>query len=124
RAPLAVYEPLAKRLLRRRVLPELPEVETMVRGIAPSVAGRVIESAGPCRCRCRPLSISPSPREIARRTKGQTIAAVTRRAKRVILDLSSRDRFVIEPRMTGLMLLSDPPDADHLRFEWILTDGQ
>ncbi len=29
--------------------------------------------------------------------------------------------MVIEPRMTGLMLLSDPPDRDHLRVEWRLA---
>ncbi|MFN0199056.1 MAG: bifunctional DNA-formamidopyrimidine glycosylase/DNA-(apurinic or apyrimidinic site) lyase [Planctomycetaceae bacterium] len=103
-------------------MPELPEVETMVRGIAPSITGRVIVSARPSRCRYRPISLSPSPREIARRTKGMTIVAARRRAKRVILELSSGDLFVIEPRMTGMMLLSDPPDHEHLRFEWHFED--
>ncbi|MEX1229387.1 MAG: bifunctional DNA-formamidopyrimidine glycosylase/DNA-(apurinic or apyrimidinic site) lyase [Planctomycetaceae bacterium] len=105
-------------------MPELPEVETMVRGIAPFVTGRVVQSARACRCRYRPLAISPSPREMTRRTKGQIIVAVGRRAKRVVLELSSGDRFVVEPRMTGLMLLSDPPDRGHLRFEWKFDDGQ
>ncbi|MDA0832125.1 MAG: bifunctional DNA-formamidopyrimidine glycosylase/DNA-(apurinic or apyrimidinic site) lyase [Planctomycetota bacterium] len=105
-------------------MPELPEVETMVRGIAPVVTGRVVRSAKPCRCRYRPLSIVPSPSVIARRTKGTTLVSVYRRAKRVVLELSSGDRFVIEPRMTGLMLLSDPPDREHLRFEWRFEDGE
>lgn len=103
-------------------MPELPEVETMVRGIASAVSGRTIRAAKPCRCRYRPLSILPEPREIVRRTTGETILSVSRRAKRVILELSSGDRFVIEPRMTGLMLLSDPPDHEHLRFEWKFDD--
>jgi len=38
----------------------------------------------------------------------------------VWLKLSSRDVFVIEPRMTGLMLLENPPDRGHLRLEWKL----
>ena len=59
-----------------------------------------------------------------KRTRGETISAVDRLAKRVVLKLSSEDAFVIEPRMTGLMLLSDPPDPDHLRICWTLTDGQ
>ncbi|HLQ46501.1 MAG TPA: DNA-formamidopyrimidine glycosylase family protein, partial [Planctomycetaceae bacterium] len=56
--------------------------------------------------------------EIARRVKGREVTAVRRVAKRVVLDLSSRDSFVIEPRMTGLMLIADPPDREHLRLEW------
>ena len=39
-------------------------------------------------------------------------------AKRVVLELETTEAFVIEPRMTGLMLLSDPPTREHLRFEW------
>lgn len=43
---------------------------------------------------------------------------VWRRAKRIILELGSGDSFLIEPRMTGLMLIADPPTRDHLRLEW------
>jgi len=52
--------------------------------------------------------------------EGQTIVAVRRRAKRVVLELSTGSAFVIEPRMTGLVLLACPPDPEHLRFEWRL----
>lgn len=48
------------------------------------------------------------------------MASVWRRAKRVILELETGDAFVIEPRMTGLMLVCDPPDESHLRAEWVL----
>ncbi|QDT63158.1 bifunctional DNA-formamidopyrimidine glycosylase/DNA-(apurinic or apyrimidinic site) lyase [Calycomorphotria hydatis] len=104
-------------------MPELPEVETMVRGIRPHVEGRRIARVGRCRCAYRPISIEPSPRNFSARVRGCTIESVTRRAKRVVLVLSSGDRFVIEPRMTGLMLLSDAPDRTHLRFEWQFDDG-
>lgn len=104
-------------------MPELPEVETMVRGIRPSVEGRTIAAVRRCRCACRPIAVSPDVPAMARRAKGQTVAAVRRLAKRVVLDLASGDSFVIEPRMTGLMLLSDPPDRDHLRVEWQFADG-
>jgi formamidopyrimidine-DNA glycosylase len=40
-----------------------------------------------------------------------------------VLELSSGDLFVIEPRMTGLMLLESPPDRGHLRFEWRFGGG-
>ncbi|MEZ6145791.1 MAG: bifunctional DNA-formamidopyrimidine glycosylase/DNA-(apurinic or apyrimidinic site) lyase [Planctomycetaceae bacterium] len=101
-------------------MPELPEVETMVRGLRPHVEGRRILTAARCRCRYRPIDISPESRVIARRANGQLITEVRRMAKRVILELESGDAFVIEPRMTGLMLVSDPPDRSHLRFEWQL----
>lgn len=99
-------------------MPELPEVETMVRGIRPFVEGRRIVSARKCRCACRPLQTTPSWRSIAGRLRGATVTGVRRIAKRVVLDLSSGEALAIEPRMTGLMLLADPPDRDHLRFEW------
>ena len=103
-------------------MPELPEVETMVRGIRAAVEGRVLESYRRCRCRLRPLEISPEPRRIAAVARGQTFTSVRRVAKRVVLELSGGGVFVIEPRMTGLMLLSEPPSAEHLRVEWRFTE--
>jgi formamidopyrimidine-DNA glycosylase len=103
-------------------MPELPEVETMVRGIRPFVAGRRIERVNRCRCRYRPISIRPRFELVAKRIAGQTIEDVGRLGKRVVLRLSGGSALVIEPRMTGLMLLSDPPDRTHLRLEWHL-DG-
>ena len=37
------------------------------------------------------------------------------------MELDTGDRIAIEPRMTGLMLLTDPPSSGHLRFEWVLS---
>ena len=102
-------------------MPELPEVETMVRGIRPFVEGRKILALEACPCACRPMTCSPPPEEAARRAAGRTIVAVRRRAKRCVLELDSGEAFVIEPRMTGLLLLNDPPDPEHLRFEWKLS---
>lgn len=103
-------------------MPELPEVETMVRGIRPHVEGRRIAAVRRCRCRYRPIEITPFAAAMAMRTRGRQIIAVDRVAKRIVLTLDSGDGFVIEPRMTGLMLVSDPPNRDHLRFEWRLED--
>lgn len=64
--------------------------------------------------------MSPAPRAFAARVKGKPITGVRRIAKRVVIDLDSGDAIVIEPRMTGLMLLSDPPSREHLRVEWRL----
>ena len=104
-------------------MPELPEVETMVRGIRPAVEGRTIESLRRCRCDCRPIAVGPPLPQLARRVRGRIVTGVRRLAKRVVLDLSSGDALVVEPRMTGLMLLSDPPDRGHLRLEWRFAGG-
>lgn len=103
-------------------MPELPEVETMVRGIRPHVAGRTIADLRRCRCRCRPLTMAPAFRWLRARSVGQRVEAVERLAKRVLLRLGSREVLAIEPRMTGLMLVSDPPDREHLRLHWTFAD--
>lgn len=101
-------------------MPELPEVETMVRGIRDHVEGRTIVQLRRCRCRCRPINVSPSVPKLQARCRGATVESVSRFAKRVVILLETGDRIAIEPRMTGLMLLADPPSTAHLRFEWIL----
>lgn len=99
-------------------MPELPEVETMVRGIRPFVEGRQIVEFRRCECRYRPISLRPQVAVMMRRAANQRIVSVRRRAKRIVLELERGEAFVIEPRMTGLMLLSDPPDREHLRVAW------
>lgn len=105
-------------------MPELPEVETMVRGIRDAVAGRKLKDIRCCPCPCKPISLKPGIKAIRSKALNQTVTGVRRRAKRVILDLENGYSFVIEPRMTGLMLLSDPPDTGHLRLEWLLQKGR
>ena len=89
----------------------------MVRGIRPFVAGRRIALFRKCACRCKPILLTPALPQAARRAAGRTVTSVFRRAKRIVLGLDSGEAFVIEPRMTGLMLLGDPPTRGHLRLE-------
>lgn len=96
-------------------MPELPEVETMRRGIR-GVIGCRIEGVLRPRCRLRPIAVEPSWSALRRRLPGQIIRAVDRVGKRVVLALDDTSRLVFEPRMTGLVLLSDPPDPEHLRL--------
>ena len=105
-------------------MPELPEVETMVRGIRPHVEGREIRTIRVPPCECRQMLIEPTPETIARRVAGTTVDRVWRRAKRVVLTLSMGDAFVIEPRMTGLMLVDEAPDEGHLRLEWVFQKSR
>jgi len=99
-------------------MPELPEVETMVRGIRPALEGATLVEFVRLPCKRRPLLLEPSLAVIRRRTSGKRIQAVRRRAKRVVIELETGEGFVIEPRMTGLMLVTDPPTVEHLRYAW------
>lgn len=101
-------------------MPELPEVETMVRGVRGALQGRELLDLAPCRCRCRPLEIKPGLRSLRKRVRGRRIEAVDRLAKRIVIGFDTGDRLVIEPRMTGLMLIEDPPDPAYLRLEFRL----
>ncbi|MDC0308522.1 MAG: bifunctional DNA-formamidopyrimidine glycosylase/DNA-(apurinic or apyrimidinic site) lyase [Planctomycetaceae bacterium] len=99
-------------------MPELPEVETMVRGIRETMTGRKLKSLESVPCKCKPITIEPSLNRIRKKIEGSRIESVERFAKRIVIRHSTGDRLVIEPRMTGLMLLDDPPDPDHLRLKW------
>ncbi len=96
-------------------MPELPEVETMRRGIAVAAGtaiAKIVRPPSPL----QPITIEPPLREFRRRAVGRHIQRVGRLGKRILLELDSADRIVIEPRMTGLVLLTDPPDRKHLRL--------
>lgn len=97
-------------------MPELPEVETMVRGIRPFVEGRVVQDLIFHPIECRPMSVLPPLNRWKSRLIGNAIENVSRLGKRVVLRVSDGSHLVIEPRMTGLVLLDDAPDREHLRF--------
>jgi formamidopyrimidine-DNA glycosylase len=101
-------------------MPELPEVETMRRGIL-GVVGARIRDVERVACRRRPIAIAPRIDHFRRRAVGRTIRAVGRVGKRVVVRLDSGDSIVMEPRMTGLVLVADPPSHEHLRFRCALT---
>jgi formamidopyrimidine-DNA glycosylase len=104
-------------------MPELPEVETMRRGIRPVVGARITRVAFPRR-RLKPISVLPRTATFRRRIVGRSIVGTGRVGKRVVVRLDNRDSIVFEPRMTGLVLVVDPPDERYLRCRLSLTDGQ
>lgn len=103
-------------------MPELPEVETMRRGVL-GVVGATILDARPAECAYRPIALKPAAKTFARRAAGRRIDAVDRIGKRVVLRLDNRDSIIFEPRMTGLVLIADPPNLIHLRFHLKLSGG-
>ncbi len=84
-------------------MPELPEVETMVRGIRPALLGRTIVRASLSHIDV--LRGVTRPR-LLRILTGATIHDVTRRAKHGVIHLE-RYRFVLQPGMTGNLLIYD-----------------
>ena len=96
-------------------MPELPEVETMRRGLLP-IVGRRIADAQRLACPRKPIAITPRIDHLRRRIVDREVAAVDRIGKRVVVVVEGNERLVIEPRMTGLVLLADPPDPLYLRL--------
>src|SRR6187551_810861 len=78
-------------------MPELPEVETVRRGLAPVMEGarfdEVVAHRGDLRW--------PLPKDFAKRLKGQTVSGLGRRAKYLLADLSSGDMLVMHLGMSG-----------------------
>src|SRR5687767_12193103 len=101
-------------------MPELPEVETMRRGIL-GVIGSRIDDVERVVCRRRPIAILPRIDHFRRRAAGRVIRDVGRVGKRVVVYLDSDDAIVLEPRMTGLVLVAEPPNREHLRFRCTLS---
>jgi formamidopyrimidine-DNA glycosylase len=104
-------------------MPELPEVETMRRGIL-GIVGRKVRAASRWPCRRQPIAIRPRIDAVHRRVRGQRVVDVQRRGKRIAIELTGGQWLVIEPRMTGLVVLDQPPGWDHVRFCLELTGGE
>jgi formamidopyrimidine-DNA glycosylase len=101
--------------MKNKTMPELPEVETMRRGVL-AIVGAKVSKAERTPCPKRPIVISPRIDRLNKRVAGRTIASVDRLGKRVVVRLDSDDRLIFEPRMTGLVLIAEPPTIEHLRF--------
>ncbi len=94
-------------------MPELPEVETIRRGIAPHVTGRCIEAVTVREPRLR----WPVPADLSARIVNCTVGGVERRGKYLLFDLD-RGRLLIHLGMSGRLYVLTPDVApirhDHL----------
>lgn len=86
-------------------MPELPEVETVRRGLAPVMEGQVIARAEVN----RPDLRWPFPPRMAERLTGQRVLGLRRRSKYILVDLSSGETLLIHLGMSGRMLISGDP---------------
>lgn len=103
-------------------MPELPEVETIVRDLRRLVPGATISRVEVLR---PDLIEGGSAEEFARDLRGARIAAVSRRAKNIVFDLGD-DRLVVNLGMTGRLLVVAAADADppHAGVRITLSDGR
>ena len=84
-------------------MPELPEVETIVRKLRPQLLGRTIQDA---QVRWPRTLAFPTPRKFRDLIKGQEVKEVTRRAKYFVLHLSDFS-LLIHLRMSGDLLIKE-----------------
>lgn len=83
-------------------MPELPEVETVRRGLVPVLEGAVIARADVN----RPDLRWPLPDRMAERLTGQRVTALRRRSKYLLADLDSGETLLVHLGMSGRMLVS------------------
>jgi formamidopyrimidine-DNA glycosylase len=86
-------------------MPELPEVETVRRGLAPSMEGQVIT----CAQVNRPDLRWAFPENMAERLTGARVERLRRRSKYILADLSTGETLLIHLGMSGRMLVSGDP---------------
>lgn len=110
-------------------MPELPEVETVRRGLLKAMEGARFRRVEQRRANLR----FPFPDNFAARLEGKTINALTRRAKYLLAELDSAEILVMHLGMSGSFRVDDAPTAafhhprdigkhDHVLFE--MSGGQ
>ena len=105
-------------------MPELPEVETIRRQLAPHLEGRTLVELEVQDPRwCEPAH----PDELADAVRGRQIERVSRRGKYLLLELEDEVTLVMHLRMTGNLLRvaqdEDGPDRPYVRARVVLDDG-
>jgi len=104
-------------------MPELPEVETIVRGLREPLVGRQFTGV---RVGWENLVARPSVEGFERGLVGQRILGLKRRGKYLVFALSGEGSLIVHLRMTGRLSIKNSDDGldkhDHLIFE--LDDGR
>lgn len=101
-------------------MPELPEVEHVVRGIRPDVCGHTIQST---EVRWAREIATHSPELFNAQIRGQLISDVTRRGKYIIFHLT-HDFMLIHLKMTGRLYVSPSQDFSGDADRWIRVSFQ
>ncbi len=101
-------------------MPELPEVETIRRSLAPRLEGRRLAEVEIHDARwCRPAER----RDVAAALRGRRVERLGRRGKYLLWQLEGDRHLVAHLRMTGTLLYDPVADVSHRRVEIALDDG-
>ena len=101
-------------------MPELPEVETIRRQLAPLVEGRVLARLQIADPRwCLPLA----PEAVVDAVEGRRVARLARRGKYLVWELADEAFLIMHLRMTGTLLYDPPPGTPYERVRFALDDG-
>jgi formamidopyrimidine-DNA glycosylase len=110
-------------------MPELPEVETMRRGLLPAIGGTIERVEFPT-IPYRPIGISPPAAQWPELLVGRKVVEIQRIAKRVLIvfDEEHRQRaglrLVLQPKMAGIAMIDEPPTQAHTRLILHLKNAQ
>ncbi len=101
-------------------MPELPEVETIVRELKPQIIGKKfwgVETR-------LPAVFLPSAQVVREHLRGLRVLDVTRRGKFLVLVLDKKMRLTIHLRMSGRLLWKNIPGREkYIRAHFSFTDG-
>jgi len=100
-------------------MPELPEVETIVRDLSKSLKRKtlvevVVKDA---------FLLRQPARDFIRRIRAQAVLKITRRGKAIIVHLGSGEFLVVQLMMTGQLIANGQEDK-HTRIKFVLSEGQ
>lgn len=104
-------------------MPELPEVETVRRGLEPSMSGQRLARVT---LRRKDLRF-PFPRGMARRLTGKKVESLSRRAKYILARIEGGDLLLMHLGMSGRFTILRPGKEDAARpgiFHYEVQDGQ
>ncbi len=100
-------------------MPELPEVETIARGLANAIVGKTVAAATVTMAK---IAVAPTGRSFAVDLPGETVVRVGRRAKFVVVEFASGRRLTVHLRMTGRLIFQPPGRAEPYPYTHVSLD--
>lgn len=99
-------------------MPELPEVETVCRGLATKLEGRRLKQV----IQRRPDLRFPLPTGFAERLRGRRVQRVRRRAKYILIDLDNQQVVLVHLGMSGRMIAIQAPIPEFDRHDHVIFE--
>lgn len=101
-------------------MPELPEVETVRRGLQPAMEGATLTRVEQRRADLR----FPFPKDFSTRLTGRTVTGLSRRAKYIIADLDDGNALIMHLGMSGRFIVTDPKGVASEPGDFYHEDGR